>query len=143
DLFDLVEVCACDENSAFGGRHQRAFDVVVVGDAVDGFFECGGRVAVHDVGAFAIHVPDEVCDPVLVHVKTNDVIDVIGHFISSVPHTGGALFLRFRWQVGLYAFDDGRGAHSCADAQRDEAGAFAGALEFIKHGSDEHSAGCA
>src|SRR5450631_212913 len=42
---------------------------------------------------------------------------------------------------GSNPFDDGRGAHAAADAQRDQRGRFVGALEFVEHGAENHRTG--
>src|ERR1700726_3982309 len=42
-----------------------------------------------------------------------------------------------------HSFDDGRGTHAAADAQRDQRGRLVAALEFVEHGAENHRAGCA
>src|SRR6266704_2920777 len=43
--------------------------------------------------------------------------------------------------LALNPLDDRRGAHAAADAQRDQRGRFVGALEFVKHGAENHGTG--
>src|SRR4051812_16949552 len=42
---------------------------------------------------------------------------------------------------GSNPFDDRRGAHAGADAERHERGFLAGALELVEHGAEDHGAG--
>src|ERR1700704_4458824 len=46
--------------------------------------------------------------------------------------------LRF---FALNSFDNRRGAHAAADAQRHQRGRLVGALEFVEHGAEDHRAG--
>src|SRR4051794_21282760 len=69
----------------------------------------------------------------------------MSHVTSAIPSAAVSTlkFLKSMLSLPIFldAFDDGRGAHAAADAQRDQRRRLVGALQFVEHGAQYHGAG--